>query len=72
MGDAATSLLPSARPPCAARGPAQQKAVPVIGCLSSGSPGPSHRLCRVPPGLSETGYVEGKTCDRIPLGGGQL
>jgi ABC-type uncharacterized transport system substrate-binding protein len=43
--------------PFAAR--AQQKAIPVIGYLSSISPGPSS-LAALRQGLSETGYVEGQ------------
>jgi putative tryptophan/tyrosine transport system substrate-binding protein len=41
---------------------AQQKAMPVIGFLSSGSPGPFAPLVAAfGQGLSETGYVEGQT-----------
>src|SRR6476660_8838610 len=41
--------------------PAQQKALPVIGFLSSSSPGPSaSSLAAFRQGLSETGYVEGQ------------
>jgi len=43
--------------PLAAR--AQQKAVPVIGLLSPGSPPPSD-IAALHQGLSETGYVEGQ------------
>ena len=40
---------------------AQQKAMPVIGLLGSGSPTPNAPLVAVfPQGLSETGYVEGQ------------
>jgi putative ABC transport system substrate-binding protein len=40
---------------------AQQKAVPVIGWLSSVSPGPyAHLLAAFRQGLTETGYVEGQ------------
>ena len=42
-------------------GHAQQKAMPVIGFLSSGSPGPNARLVAAfRQGLSKTGYVEGQ------------
>ncbi len=40
---------------------AQQKAVPVIGVLGSGSPGPlAQFVAAFHQGLSETGYVEGQ------------
>jgi putative ABC transport system substrate-binding protein len=44
--------------PCALR--AQQKAMPVIGYLSSGSPGPNVPSAAFRQGLNETGYVEGQ------------
>src|SRR5690348_9361612 len=40
---------------------AQQKAMPVIGLLVTGSPGPfAANLAALRQGLSETGYVEGQ------------
>src|SRR5262249_513921 len=45
--------------PCALR--AQEKAIPVIGYLSSGSPGPAAPFAAAfRQGLRETGYVEGQ------------
>jgi putative ABC transport system substrate-binding protein len=41
-------------------GHAQQKRVPVIGWLSSGSPGPNVPSAAFRQGLSDTGYVEGQ------------
>jgi hypothetical protein len=41
---------------------AQQRAMPVIGYLASGSPGPAASIVAAfHQGLSETGYVEGQT-----------
>ena len=53
---------------------AQQKVMPVIGYLSSGSPGPFAPFAAAfRQGLSEIGYVEGQNlCDRLPLGGEAL
>jgi len=57
---------------------AQQKAMPVVGWLSSTSPGPfAYQVAAFLQGLSETGYVEGENvaieyrwaefrCDRLP------
>jgi putative tryptophan/tyrosine transport system substrate-binding protein len=39
---------------------ADQKAMPVIGFLSSASPGPNANLAALRQGLSETGFVEGQ------------
>jgi putative ABC transport system substrate-binding protein len=44
--------------PCPLR--AQQKAMPVIGYLSDGAPGPRSDVAAFRQGLSETGYVEGQ------------
>jgi putative tryptophan/tyrosine transport system substrate-binding protein len=58
-----------------ARAPrAEQKATPLIGFLSGGSPGPyAPYVAAFHQGLRETGYVGGtKRSDRIPLGGGPL
>src|SRR4051794_30317636 len=52
LGGAATAW------PLAAR--AEQKAMPVIGYLSGASPGPNS-LARLRQGLSESGYIEGKS-----------
>jgi putative ABC transport system substrate-binding protein len=53
---------------------AQQKAMPVIGYLSSSSPDASASLIAAfRQGLAETGYVEGQDVgDRIPVGRGAL
>jgi putative ABC transport system substrate-binding protein len=63
--------------PFAAR--AQQPAMPVLGCLHSGSPGPAARnLTAFRKGLAETGYAEGRNVaieyrfaegrlDRLPM-----
>ncbi len=54
---------------------AQQKAMPVIGVLSTASPNPvASPLAAFRQGLSETGYVEGQNLaiEYIPRGGGPL
>jgi putative ABC transport system substrate-binding protein len=68
--------------PLAAR--AQKPALPVLGCLHSGSPGPAARnLTAFHKGLAETGYAEGRNVaieyrfaegrlDRLPMLAAQL
>jgi len=53
---------------------AQQSAVPVIGFLSSRSPGESESLVAAfRRGLAEGGFVEGQNVSNcVPLGGGTL
>ena len=53
---------------------AQQTAMPVIGFLSSSSPGDRAHVARAfLQGVRETGYVEGPECgDRVSLGGGPI
>jgi putative tryptophan/tyrosine transport system substrate-binding protein len=55
------ALLGGAALIAARRLSAQQRAMPVIGYLASGSPGPfAPLMAAFPHGLSETGYVEGQ------------
>jgi putative ABC transport system substrate-binding protein len=68
LGGAATASTVWASPLSA-----QQKATPVMGILNAGAPVPASPVAAAfRQGLSETGYVEAKPDDRIPLGGGSL
>jgi len=52
---------------------AQQKAMPVIGYLSAGSPGPAARFLACPPQLGETGCLDGQNVMiQCRLGGGSV
>jgi putative tryptophan/tyrosine transport system substrate-binding protein len=55
------SLIGGAAAACPFAARAQQPQVPVVGFMSSGSPGPLRRqLAAIREGLRETGYIEGQ------------